>query len=485
MSKPENLGTSDAVQSGQAPRTLRPRGAVMTVCVKLVGRWGARVGLAWIVCMLLIAVWAPVLASSHPFLWRHEGKVSSPWLEYLSPVDVVLFVSFFVGVGMLIMSRLAARKERSTGTSSGGGWLMGWLWLTVVAVLATPVWAVVQAVERAIAEGTAGVFGAQIGLVGVVLLAGLIGLPIVSKAPKRRKVVIGCLGLVLGAGLLAMKVVPPETVVYSAYREASAAGQVDWAVYAPLPYSANDAQRELMTLSGQDARFLSPSLKHPMGTTEAGMDLLSRMLHATRIALAIGLIATSISLVVGIVVGAWMGYAAGKVDLIGMRFVEIFSAIPVLFLLIMIVAFYGRSLTLMMIIIGLTGWVGYALFVRAEFLKLRKADYVTAARAVGASTPAILFRHMLPNGVTPVLVLASFGVGSAILYESVLSFLGLGLVDEPSWGQLLQEARRPGHHWGQVVFPGLAIFLTVFAYNLIGEALRDALDPRLIKSGDG
>jgi peptide/nickel transport system permease protein len=160
-----------------------------------------------------------------------------------------------------------------------------------------------------------------------------------------------------------------------------------------------------------------------------------------------------------------------------MRLVEIFSAIPVIFLLIMIVAFYGRSLYLMTVILGLTGWVGYALYVRAEFLKIRSMDYVQAARAAGLPLRSILFRHMLPNGITPVLVLASFGIASMILTESTLSFLGLGLVEDPSWGQMLNEARSAGKQWGLVIFPGLAIFLTVLSYNLIGEALRDAIDP--------
>jgi peptide/nickel transport system permease protein len=132
-----------------------------------------------------------------------------------------------------------------------------------------------------------------------------------------------------------------------------------------------------------------------------------------------------------------------------------------------------------MAIIGLTRWSGYARFIRAEFLKIRKQDYVQAARACGLPLRSILFKHMLPNGVAPVLVSATFGVASAILSESVLSFLGLGLVDEPSWGQMLNEAitATGGFSWWIAIFPGLAIFLTVFAYNLVGESLRDAIDP--------
>jgi peptide/nickel transport system permease protein len=207
------------------------------------------------------------------------------------------------------------------------------------------------------------------------------------------------------------------------------------------------------------------------------------MIFATRIALSIGFISTGIAVVVGVILGGVMGYYGGWVDLLGMRFTEIFQAIPTLLLLLCCVAAFGHNLYIIMVIIGLTGWVGYAQFVRAEFLTLRDRDFVQAARAAGIPTWSILFRHMLPNGITPVLVSASFGVAGAILTETTLSFLGIGLVGEASWGGLLNQAQGEGgsFYWWIAVYPGLAIFLTVFAYNLIGEALRDALDPKLLK----
>jgi len=221
---------------------------------------------------------------------------------------------------------------------------------------------------------------------------------------------------------------------------------------------------------------------HLMGSTPNGEDLTSRMIHGSRIALYIGFISTGIAVFIGVIVGGLLGYFAGWVDLIGLRLVEIFASIPVIMLLIMIVAFYGRSLVLMMVVIGLTGWVGYAYFVRAEFLKLRKMDYVMAARATGTPLYLILFKHMLPNGLAPVLVAASFGVAGGIMTEATLSFIGLGLeAGEPSWGQMLDQARKGGFKWWLAIFPGAAIFLTVFAYNLIGEALRDVIDPRAVK----
>ncbi|WP_292363909.1 ABC transporter permease, partial [Methylophaga sp. UBA1464] len=184
------------------------------------------------------------------------------------------------------------------------------------------------------------------------------------------------------------------------------------------------------------------------------------------------------ALVIGTIIGGLMGYFSGIVDIIGMRLVEIFEAIPTLFLLLSFVAFFGRSIYMMMVIIGITAWSGYARYVRAEFLKLRQQDFVQAAIASGLPLRSILFRHMLPNGLAPLLVATSFGVASAILAEATLSFLGLGLVDDPSWGQLLNQAVQSStFNWWLAVFPGGAIFMTVFAYNLLGESLRDAVDP--------
>ena len=273
---------------------------------------------------------------------------------------------------------------------------------------------------------------------------------------------------------------PPVLTVHEQYREAARAGEIEWTIHAPVPWSPKDYQRDAGD-TGLEAPLAAPDGRtHWLGTDENGADVLSRMVHASRIALGIGLVATGVAMLIGIVVGGLMGWFSGVVDLAGMRLVEIFEAVPTLFLLLTFVAFFGRSLYLMMVIIGLTGWTGYARFVRAEFLRLREQDYVQAAVACGLPLHSILFRHMLPNGVAPVLVAASFGIASAILAEAMLSFLGLGLVDDPSWGQMLNQAVRSStFNWWMAVFPGGAIFLTVFAYNLIGEALRDAIDPYL------
>jgi len=271
---------------------------------------------------------------------------------------------------------------------------------------------------------------------------------------------------------------PPVLVIYDDFRSAEYTA-ADWRIMPPIPYAPSDYLRDLGS-KGLEAPFATAGHVHLMGTEENGADVASRMIHAARIALSIGLIASGIALLIGVVVGGLMGYFSGIVDMLGMRLVEIFEDIPTLFLLLTFVAFFGRSLYMMMVIIGVTSWSGYARFVRTEFLKLRKQDYVQAAVASGLPLTSILFRHMLPNGIAPLLVSLSFGIAGAILSEATLSFLGLGVVDAPSWGQMLDQAVKSStFNWWMAAFPGGAIFMTVFSYNLIGEAFRDAIDPKL------
>jgi len=287
--------------------------------------------------------------------------------------------------------------------------------------------------------------------------------------------------LIISGLLSSIFISPPQLTTYEQYRINTTQQKYDWLIMAPIPYSAKDYIREQGD-TGLESPLKSSQRQHLFGTDENGADVLSRMIHASRIALGIGFIATGIALVIGVIIGGLMGFFSGVLDMLGMRLVEIFEAIPTLFLLLTFVAFFGRSLYIMMVIIGLTSWSGYARYVRAEFLKLRQQDFVLSAIACGLPLRSILFRHMLPNGIAPVLVSVSFGVASAILAEATLSFLGLGLVDDPSWGQMLNQAvRSSSFNWWMAVFPGGAIFLTVLAYNLMGESLRDAIDPHLNK----
>ncbi len=298
----------------------------------------------------------------------------------------------------------------------------------------------------------------------------------------KRKLVTAS-GVLVAVGLPSVLFIsPPELTIYEQYREKQSAGHYDWVVRAPIPYSPKDYLRDEGD-TGLEAPLSSEARTHWFGTEANGADVLSRMIHASRIALGIGFVATGIAMFIGIIIGGLMGYFSSWVDMLGMRLVEVFEAVPTLFLLLIFVAFFDRNLYIMMVIIGITGWSGYARYIRAEFLRLRQQEFVQAAIACDLPLRSILFRHMLPNGVAPILVAASFGVASAILAEATLSFLGLGLVDDPSWGQMLNQAVQAStFNWWMAVFPGGAIFLTVFAYNLIGEALRDAIDPHLNKS---
>ena len=263
------------------------------------------------------------------------------------------------------------------------------------------------------------------------------------------------------------------------YHDPAQLKQVSSAVYPPLRWGYKD-QEPL----ARGELFSYPSRHHLLGTDGNGRDALARLLWSSRVVLAIGLVSEVIALVIGVIYGALMGYFSGTVDILGMRFVEIVDAIPTIFLLITFVALYGRNLLMLMVIIGLTSWTGIATFVRAEFLRIRKLDYVHAAVAMGLPLRSILFRHMLPNGLTPVIVVFTFGVAGAVVSESVLSFLGIG-VEPPtaSWGMMLNEAGNPAEtfRWWLAIAPGFLIFVTVFAYNLIGEGLRDAIDPRMNK----
>jgi len=268
--------------------------------------------------------------------------------------------------------------------------------------------------------------------------------------------------------------------VYERWRVAQASGEVQWIIRTIVPYSPNDRMND-----SQEVKLQPPSRQHWLGTSIFGEDVLSRMMYACRVALTIGFISTGIAVCIGVTVGGLMGYFGGWFDLLSMRAIEILEAVPRLILLLIVTVSFGRSLYLMMVVIGLIAWTADARFIRAEFLRLRNLDFVQAAKALGLPLRSIIFRHMLPNGIAPVLVNASFGVAGAILLESTLSFLGLGLPPEdPSWGQLLNQARSggTGFNWWIATFPGMAIFLTVFSYVLIGEAMRDALDPRLRKS---
>jgi len=461
-----------------------PRSLIGQALHDTFGQTGARLGAAWIVLVAVLGVFAPFLANSHPLVMRTRGGgISLPLFMSLGPLDIgaVVYFAFAVwlvrrkappmqkiltllwpiaviGIVLVIAwfgtSLITLRVFRPGWLAERGG-VLRWVWVILINAL---ILALALAVVAVIVAFTVRFFGSWVP----------------SRAFRFAAVLTAAV-----MAIVSLTVQAPANVIYEHYRELENAGKVQYVVHTIVPYSPNDRLRDR-----PEEVLQPPNRVHWFGTTNYGEDMLSRMLHACRVALTIGFIATGISTVIGIAVGGLMGYYAGATDLFGMRLVEIVEAIPRLILLLIITVFFGRSLYLMMVVIGLVSWTENARFIRAEFLKLRKLDFVQAAVAAGLRRSSIIFRHMLPNGVAPVLVSASFGIASAILLESILSFLGLGLgPDDPSWGQLLEQARTggTGFNWWIATFPGLAIFLTVFSYILIGEAMRDAIDPKLRK----
>ena len=228
------------------------------------------------------------------------------------------------------------------------------------------------------------------------------------------------------------------------------------------------------------AILLAPSQLHLMGTDGLGRDVFSRMLYGARISLMVGFVAVGIATLIGIVLGAIAGFYRGWVDTVIMRTVDVMLSIPTFFLILAVIAFLSPSIWNIMIVIGLTSWMGVTRLVRAEFLSLRNREFVLAAQALGAKDFRLIFGHLLPNSLTPIIVSSILGIASAVLVESGLSFLGLGVqAPQASWGNILTDGKEYIQFaWWLSLFPGLAILLTVLGYNLLGDGLRDAYNPR-------
>lgn len=245
------------------------------------------------------------------------------------------------------------------------------------------------------------------------------------------------------------------------------------AIFAPIAatYDPNEIKLE-------DA-LIGPSKAHFLGTDSLGRDLFSRMVYGARISLSVGFVAVGIAVLIGVMLGSIAGYYGGWIDGVISRFIDGMLCFPTFFLMLSVIALIGPSIWIIMVVIGVTNWMGVARLIRAEILSLKEREFIEAARAIGASDLRIITRHLIPNGIGPVLVSATLGIAGAILTEASLSFLGLGVQPPtPSWGNILTEAKSTlGIAWWITAFPGLAILITVLGYNLLGEGLREFFNP--------
>lgn len=376
-----------------------------------------------LIALFIVAMLCPLIASDRPLIWTEDGATSFPWVTSL--IDQNYF-------------------ENSID-----------IFFNLLLIVGTPFFALWYFYLKRVQKLK------------------------LNKRPRRRKMMKTGLGLiVLFFGIFIGTMYADHSEPYKQYFELSEqhdAGEIEQdinAVFTPIPFGYR--KTGFKSLEG-------PSMKHFLGVDQSTRDVAVRMLYGTRIALSIGVIAVSIYVAIGIVIGSIAGFFGGMVDLLIVRVIEIFMAVPRLIVILTLLAFIDNaSIFHIMLVIGLLGWTGVSRLIRGEFLRLRNLDFVTSAIALGFPTRRIIFQHLLPNALGPVLVSATFGVAAAILVESTLSFLGLGDVSVPSWGQTLSEGYTT-YAWHLIFAPGFAIFITVSLLNLVGEGLRDALDPKMRK----
>ena len=462
---------------------------------RVLRRRGAVFGLAWISVVAFFAVFAPIIASAHPIRLERldaQGAVTAvewPLVSNLSPTDWMLMIGLVAGVPWVVFGPKSVSRGMRLGMLVLALLQAG---LTIVVAGALAGWADASGVEwmSAVARMRGGPWPI-VAVVAAVAGAMALAVPTLDRLSRRAAVVAGT---ALLASVLVLAAGTQRLVNFERYIDDENAGRIR-ALWAPVPWSPQYARSDMSGIAPGTkveqneklAEFKGTAFgarRNWLGTDALGGDVLAQMMWACRLSISIGLVSTGISVLLGVTIGAIMGYFGGWIDMLLFRVVEIFMAVPVLFLLIVAAGVLPRDTYVMMAIIGCFSWTGAARFTRAEFLKLRRQDFVQAAQATGLPLRAILFRHILPNGVTPVLVDASFAIAAAISVEATLSYLGLGPDGQASWGKLLSSATAATGTfvWWLAVFPGIAIFLSVLSYNLLGEALRDAIDPKLRKA---
>ncbi len=274
-----------------------------------------------------------------------------------------------------------------------------------------------------------------------------------------------------GLGRLIREPLPFRLATFD-FKDAYDKSRGDWALWAPVPFGP----REIVA-----PPLLSPGRDHWLGTDQSGRDVLSRMIHGSVVSIKVGFISMGIAVVIGLVLGCLAGYAGGWVDMVISRFIEVVMCFPPFFLILAVLAWFPPRIENVMIVIGLTRWVGIARFSRGEVMRIRASEYALAARSLGVRPIRLVVRHLLPNALAPVLVSVTFGVAVSILVEAGLSWLGFGVQPpDPSWGTILRAGYENLFTAPHMIPPAcLAIFVAVLSFNLVGDALRDVIDPRL------
>ncbi|NMC20481.1 MAG: ABC transporter permease [Thermogutta sp.] len=395
----------------------------------------------WLLAPLfLAAIFAPVLASNVPFYYSDGKETLWPWFRALwNPEETVDF---------WFNTALAAFFP----------------WIALAAIL-NGVWRR-RNVGRWARRGRIAVL--YVGLIGII--SAVLFIPGVRPDNRYRARTFPEEQFRKGAGAIAIYPLIPFGPT-----EQDIESSVKPPLYRKPRFVIDSAGRETLNWRKSNDGF-----PHILGTDDVGRDVLVRMIYGLRISLTVGFVAVGLYITIGVVLGAIAGYFGGAVDIVISRIIEVIILFPSFFLILTLVGLLGQSIYIIMVVIGLTGWPTVARLIRGEVLKQRAIDYVQAARALGASHARIIFRHILPNAVSPALVAAPFGIAGAIITEAGLSLLGFGVrLPAPSWGLILRTGSENYHYWWLVVFPSLAIFFTVTVFNLVGSGLRDAMDPRL------
>ncbi len=421
----------------------------------------ARNGLRVIIALFIIAALAPFLANNHAIVRVADGRVTFPIFPSMEPIEW-RFLLYVPLAGIIYFSRafLVRLPRLDLGL------------LVLLGILATVIWPVMP-VNFSINPGFLFSFSFHLPpMIWPVVFYGLfLFYAFRYRADFFRLPQLNFTFVFLAILLIEIALAMTHPINDPTNDRDRAAS---FKLMPFIPYSPVESTSD---------QFAAPAWKHLCGTDSTGRDIAARMLHGARTSLSIGFIAQSIALLVGVTLGGLAGYYRGWFDIAVCRFIEIMDCFPPLLLILVAISLFEsqNNMFYIMAVIGLTSWTGLARLVRGEFLRLSSQPFPQAAQALGASDFRVIVRHLLPNALGPILVSATFGVASAILIESSLSFLGFGMqAPTPSWGDILSDARRYiDFAWWLAFFPGLAILITIMAYNFVGEGLRDAVDPRL------